>query len=50
MLDFVIGNEGIIWVLLDGTEKMVRLVKWDSVAEEVRVHPNLTQSVDYAFP
>jgi hypothetical protein len=44
VLDFVIGSDGVIWVLLDGqwgwavgTGNMVRLVSWDSVADEVCV-------------
>jgi hypothetical protein len=46
MLDFVIGSDGLIWVLLDGkwdeaatTGKMVRVVRWDSVVESVSAYP-----------
>jgi hypothetical protein len=50
VLDFVIGSDGLVWVLLDGqwgdsaeAQKMVRVVKWDSVREEVRMYPCLSQ-------
>ena len=56
MLDFVIGSDGLIWVLLDEkwdeaatAAKMVRTVKWDSVAEEVSVCTHLSQYVSHAF-
>jgi hypothetical protein len=50
VLDFIIGSDGVIWVLLDeqwgestGTGKMVRVVRWDPVAGEVRLCPCLSQ-------
>jgi tRNA (guanine-N(7)-)-methyltransferase subunit TRM82 len=50
VLDFVMGSDGLIWVLLDGqwdnaikTWKMVRVIRWDPVAEEVCTCLRLSQ-------
>ena len=51
VLDFIIGIDGIIWVLLDArwadaADPMdtVRLVRWDSIMQEVCRYSRLTDN------